>query len=93
MPTVQEAYPAFTSTRGLQLLKMATERKLQFMDDDGNVITELYIEKAVMMRTPAPRLYIEPLVDDGNTVRLLWSEGICEDFSKVDHIKICRKDP
>lgn len=52
--------------------------------------TELPLSKATLIKTNKQLINLEKL-DDG-TWRIIWSEGLIKDFSKVINLEVVRED-
>ena len=60
---------------------------IKFIDDSEK---ELTLSKATMIKVDKGMLNLEQLKD--GTWRLLWNEGLIEDFSKVKSFEVKRED-
>ena len=63
-------------------------RELIIVKKDGSTVP-LRIAKAVKIKTPKPILHLDQL-KDGN-YRLVWSEGLIDEFSEIDRFDIVRE--
>ena len=61
--------------------------KLNFTDGTSE---ELVLSKATLIKTNKEMLNLEKL--DNGTWRLIWSEGLIPDFSKLVNLEIVRED-
>lgn len=65
------------------------KRTIRINFNDGTY-RDLVLSKATLIKTKSEMMNLEKLND--NTWRLIWSEGLIDDFSKVVNFEVVRED-